>query len=169
MKISGPVAPGTGVETLWLDDLAEGMTFRSETYEVTTAEVQEFATRYDPQPFHLDEDAAGGTLFGGLAASGWHTAAITMRLLDCSFPIATGVIGSEIHLEWPSPTRPGDVLHLEISVGAITHSETRPGRGSVTLAYDTINQHGELRQRTTGRVVAWRRPAVGSAAPTGGH
>ena len=142
----------------WLDDLAEGMTFRSETYEVTSEEVTEFAARYDPQPFHLDDEQARGTFFDGLAASGWHTAAITMRLLAGSdAAMATGVIGSDISIKWPSPTRPGDVLHLEIIVDTITTSSSRPDRGSVVLTYDTINQHGDVRQHTTGRIIAWRR------------
>jgi acyl dehydratase len=150
-----PVKP----DGLWLDDLAEGMTFRTDAYEVTHAEVTEFASRYDPQLFHLDEEQARGTFFEGLAASGWHTAAITMRLLATSDAmIATGVIGTEISLKWPSPTRPGDLLHLEITVGAITPSSSRPDRGSLILSYDTINQHGEIRQQTSGRVLAWRRP-----------
>jgi acyl dehydratase len=144
---------------LWLDDLAEGMTFRSDTYEVTEGELLEFAERYDPQAFHLDAEQARGTLFGGLAASGWHTAAITMRLLVTSgVQLATGVIGADISLKWPSPTRPGDVLHLEITVGTITPSSSRPDRGSVVFTYETVNQDGEVRQQTTGRVIMWRAP-----------
>lgn len=144
---------------LWLDDLAEGMTFRSDTYEVTEAEVTEFASRFDPQLYHLDAERARGTFFGGLAASGWHTAAITMRLLATSgVAIATGVIGTGISLAWPSATRPGDVLHLDITIEKIIPSSSRPDRGSIMLSYQTVNQHGEIRQQTTGRVLAWRRP-----------
>jgi acyl dehydratase len=150
-----PVKP----DGLWLDDLAEGMTFHSGTYEVTQAEVAEFASRYDPQLFHLDDEQARGTFFDGLAASGWHTAAITMRLLvDSGAALATGVIGADISLQWPSATRPGDVLHLEITVDTITPSSSRPDRATVVFSYDTINQHGEVRQRSTGRVIAWQRP-----------
>jgi acyl dehydratase len=150
-----PVQP----DGLWLDDLTEGMTFGSGTYEVTQAEVTEFASRYDPQLFHLDEEEAHGTFFGGLAASGWHTAAITMRLLVTSgIPIATGVIGTDISIKWPTPTRPGDILHLEITVKTITPSNSRPDRASVVLSYGTINQRGEIRQQTTGRILAWRQP-----------
>jgi acyl dehydratase len=145
---------------LWLDDLAEGMTFRSDSYEVTEAELTEFAARYDPQLFHLDGERARGTFFDGLAASGWHTAAITMRLLvDSGAALATGVIGADISLKWPSATRPGDVLHLDITVDSITPSGSRPDRANVVLSYETINQHGEVRQKTTGRVIAWRRPS----------
>jgi acyl dehydratase len=142
----------------WLDDLTEGMTFTSDTYEVTVVELTQFASRYDPQPFHLDDAAARGTFFDGLAASGWHTAAITMRLLDGALELATGIIGSEITLKWPTATRPGDVLHVDVSVESIAMSTSRPDRGIVTFAYATVNQHGEVRQQTTGRVVMWRRP-----------
>ena len=158
------VTPSTAPEPirpdgLWLDDLAAGMTFRSDTYEVTQAEVVDFASRYDPQAFHLDDAQARGTFFDGLAASGWHTAAITMRLLATSgVPLATGVIGADISIKWPTATRPGDLLHLEITVDEITLSNSRPDRGNVVFSYDTINQHGEFRQRTTGRIIAWRRP-----------
>jgi acyl dehydratase len=150
-----PVQP----DGLWLDDLAEGMTFRSGTHEITRTEVTEFASRYDPQLFHLDEEQARGTLFDGLAASGWHTAAITMRLLATSgVPIATGVIGTDISLKWPTATRPGDIVHLEITVTTITPSPSRPDRASVVLSYGTVNQHAEVRQQTTGRIIVWRRP-----------
>jgi acyl dehydratase len=144
---------------LWLDDLTEGQTFHSDGYEVTAAEVVEFASRFDPQLFHLDAEGAAGTFFDGLAASGWHTAAITMGLLTDAVPIATGMIGAEISLKWPTATRPGDVLHLDIAVGAITPSASRPDRASVVLSYETVNQRGEVRQQTTGRIIVWRRPA----------
>jgi len=147
-------------DALWLDDFAEGMTFRSGEYEVTEEELVEFATHYDPQGFHLGEEQARGSFFGGLAASGWHTAAITMRLLVTSeLRVATGLIGTDITLKWPSATRPGDVLHLEITVDSVSRSASRPNRGSVVFSYDTLNQHGEVRQHTTARVVAWSRPA----------
>lgn len=150
-----PVKP----DGLWLDDLAEGMTFRSGTYEVTEAELVDFASRYDPQLFHVDAGQAQGTFFDGLAASGWHTAAITMRLLvESRAALATGVIGAEISLKWTSATRPGDLLHLEITVDTITPSDSRPDRANVVLSYDTTNQYGEIRQKTTARVIAWWRP-----------
>jgi acyl dehydratase len=143
---------------LWLDDLAAGAAFRSDTYELTASEIVEFASRYDPQAYHLDPDQAEGTFFDGLAASGWHTAAITMRLLAASVPLATGIIGTDIAIKWPTATRPGDVLHLEIRVDSVTFSKSRPDRGNVALSYQTINQHDEVRQRTTARSIAWRRP-----------
>jgi len=143
---------------LWLDDLVEQQTFRSDTYAVTPEEIAEFARRYDPQPFHLDEVQARGTFFDGLAASGWLTAAITMRLLVASLPIATGIIGSDISLKWPSATRAGDILHLEIRINTIARSSSRPGRGSVGLGFETVNQHGDVRQQVTARLIAWQRP-----------
>lgn len=152
----GPVR----TDGLWLDDLVEGMTFRSEDYEVTAAEIVEFAGRYDPQAFHLADETARETFFGGLAGSGWGTAAITMRLLATSVPIATGIIGTEINITWPSPTRPGDVLHVDTVVEKVAVSTSRPNRGSVVLTYNTINQHGDVRQRTSGRIIVWRRPSL---------
>jgi len=108
---------------------------------------------YLAHEFKFDEAAVGKW------CRHWHTAAITMRLLATSDAmLATGVIGTEISLKWQSATRPGDLLHLEITVGAITPSGSRPDRGSVILAYETINQYGEIRQQTSGRVIAWRRP-----------
>jgi acyl dehydratase len=85
--------------------------------EVTAETIKAFAAEFDPQPFHLDEAAAAASLFGGLAASGWHTAALTMRLLvDGGLPLAGGLIGASGELSWPRPTRPGDVLHVECTV-----------------------------------------------------
>ncbi|MQY40643.1 hypothetical protein SRB17_86760 [Streptomyces sp. RB17] len=150
-----PVNP----DGLWLDDLVEGRTFRSQDYEVSEAEIIRFASQYDPQRFHLNDGEAQNTFFGGLAGSGWHTAAITMRLLATSVPIATGIVGSDIHLKWPSATRPGDILHVEATIKTATASASRPERGSIVLEYDTVNQHGDVRQRTTGRIIVWRRPA----------
>lgn len=152
-------APGAvRPDGLWLDDLAAGMTFRSDSYAVTEAEIVEFASRYDPQLFHIDPERARDSFFGGLAASGWLTAAITIRLFDQAVPVATGVIGSEISLKWTTPTRPGDLLHLEARIDEITASRSRTGRASVLFSYDTINQDGEVRQHTSGRVLVWRRP-----------
>ena len=99
---------------LYLEDFREGQRFVSASREVTAAEIKAFAAAFDPQPFHLDEAAAERSFFGGLAASGWHTAALTMRLLvDGGLPVAGGVIGASGALSWPRPTRPGDVLHVE--------------------------------------------------------
>jgi acyl dehydratase len=112
-----------------------------------------FATEFDPQPFHLDDERAKGTMFGGLAASGWHVAAITMRLLVETLPARSGIIGTETHLEWPSPTRPGDELHAEIRVESVTASRSRPDRARVAMSCETVDAHGEVRQRLSATVI----------------
>ena len=105
---------GRSTTALYLDDLRIGQRFISGSLTVEEAEIKAFAARFDPQPFHLDESAARASLFRGLAASGWHTAALSMRLLvDGGAQIAGGVIGVSGELAWPRPTRPGDVLTVE--------------------------------------------------------
>jgi acyl dehydratase len=147
------------MELLWLEDVEVGGKFRTAEYEITREDVIEFARTYDPQPFHLSESAAEGTFFKGLAASGWHTAAITMRLLVTSgIPIATGIIGGSVELTWPSPTRPGDVLRVELTVTEVRASRSNPSRGFVTIVCDTVNQHGEVRQHTTSKLLVFARP-----------
>ncbi|MGW5112683.1 MaoC family dehydratase [Nocardia sp. NPDC004123] len=146
-------------QALWLDDIRVGDRFRSASYTVTAAEIVSFAESYDPQPFHVGESQAAGTFFAGLAASGWHTAAITMRLLvDGGLPIAHGIIGVEQQLAWPTPTRPGDVLHVESLVTEVKVGRSDAARGIVTTAYLTINQEGEIRQRATGKILVFRKP-----------
>src|SRR5688572_9242746 len=101
------------MELLYLEDLHEGQRFVSASRTVEAEEIKAFAAEFDPQPFHLDETAAAGSFFGGLAASGWHTAALTMRLLvQGGLPLAGGVIGASGELSWPRPTRPGDMLRV---------------------------------------------------------
>jgi acyl dehydratase len=148
---------------LALDDLTVGDSFDSDPYEVTVEEIVEFAGRYDPQPFHLDPVAAERSFFRGLAASGWHVAAISMRLMVQSVPFADGLIGAGGELAWPTPTRPGDVLTVHVRVDSITASTSRPERGRVGLVSETRNQAGEVRQRFHVSVVAFRR----NAAPDG--
>ena len=114
MMISGEVG---GDDPLYLDDLQVGQLFTSKTHVVDAAQIKAFARQFDPQPFHLDDDAAKHSLFSGLVASGWHTAAITMRLLvERGLPLAGGVVGVGGELSWPRPTRPGDVLQVESEV-----------------------------------------------------
>jgi len=147
------------MEKLWLEDVQVGSKFRTAEYEVTRKDVIEFAQEYDPQPFHLSEAAAERTFFEGLAASGWHTAAITMRLVVTSgIPIATGIIGASVDLTWPSPTRVGDVLRVELSVTEVKPSRSNPSRGFVTAVYDTLNQRGDVRQHTTAKLLVFVRP-----------
>jgi acyl dehydratase len=147
-------------ETLFFDDLKVGDTFTTGTYEVSAADIKRFAAEFDPQPFHLDDEAARDTMFGGLAASGWHTAAITMRLLVSGGPkLANGVLGAGGEIEWKMPTRPGDVLHVESEVVELTPSRSRTDRGLLVLRSGTINQHGEVVQTLTAKLIVARRPA----------
>ena len=144
---------------LYLEDLSVGQRFTSGSWAVDEAQIKAFAGEFDPQPFHLDEETAKETVFGGLAASGWHTAAVTMRLLvDGGAPIAGGIIGAGGEIAWPRPTRPGDVLSVRTEVIEITPSRSRPDRGMVTVRSETVNQRGETVQTLTARLVVPRRP-----------
>ena len=143
---------------LYFDDFHVGQRFTSGTRAVEEAEIKSFAREYDPQPFHLDPEAAKGTFFQGLAASGWHTMAITMRLLvDGGAPVAGGIIGAGGEITWPRPTRPGDVLQVESEVVEIRPSRSRPDRGMVTLRSETKNQRGEVVQVFVGKLVVPKR------------
>lgn len=143
---------------LYLDDLKVGQRFASGTHLVAVSEILAFARQFDPQPFHLDADAARGTLFGGLAASGWHTAAITMRLqVESGLPLMGGIVGAGGEFAWPNPTRPGDVLRVETEVLEIKPSRSRPDRGMVTVRSETRNQRGESVFTLTARLVVPRR------------
>ena len=148
------------MEKLYLDDLAVGQRFSSGTASLDMADIKVFAAQFDPQPFHLDEAKAEASLFAGLAASGWHTAALTMRLLvEGGLPLAGGVIGAGGQLNWPRPTRPGDVLHVECVIEKIAPSRSRPDRGMLTVRMETKNQDGETAQLFVVNVMAFRRPA----------
>jgi len=145
--------------TLYLEDLVAGQRFTSGAHEMTAEAIKTFARQFDPQPFHLDDVAAQDTFFHGLAASGWHTAAVTMRLLvESDMTLAGGVIGAGGELTWPRPTRPGDVLTLESLVLAVTASKSKPERGLVTVHSRTLNQKGEVVQDMTSRMLVWRKP-----------
>ncbi|MEO7054155.1 MAG: MaoC family dehydratase [Rhizomicrobium sp.] len=149
-------------ERLYLEDVFVGQRFVTGTHTMTAEEIKAFARDYDPQPFHTDEDAAKDSFFDGLAASGWHTAAITMRLqIDSGPPLAGGMIGAGGELSWPRPVRPGDVLHVESEVLAVTPSKSRPERGMITLKSETKNQKGEVVQLFTVKLLIWRRPEYG--------
>ena len=142
---------------LYLEDLRVGQTFTTGSVTVTTEAIKAFARDYDPQPFHLDEAAAEDSLFGGLAASGWHTAALSMRLLVDGLPFAGGLIGVGGETTWPRPTRPGDTLTVHVEVLEITPSKSRPDRGMVRTRNETRNQNGEPVQISNLGIVAWRR------------
>jgi acyl dehydratase len=149
------------MERLYLDDFQVGQRFMSGSHAVDEDQITRFAREFDPQPFHLDDGAAKGTLFAGLAASGWHTAAITMRLLvDGGAPIAGGIVGLGGEISWPSPTRPGDVLQVESEVVQVTPSRSRPDRGIVTMRCETRNQRGDVVQTFVAKVVVPRRPGT---------
>ena len=144
----------------YLDDLHVGQRFTSGSHVLDEAQIKRFATEFDPQPFHRDDDAAKTTLFRGLAASGWHTAAVTMRLLvQGGLPIAGGIISSGSELSWLKPTRPGDTLSVESEIIEITPSRSQPSRGGVRVRSETRNQHGEVVQTFTARLVVPRRGA----------
>jgi acyl dehydratase len=131
----------------YLDDLYVGQRFVTDSHCIDEDQITAFATQFDPQPFHLDAEVAKSTLFQGLAASGWHTAAITMRLLVKSgLPIAGGLVGAGGEITWPKPARPGDVLHVESEVLEIRPSRSRPDRGLATIRSETRNQRGEIVQ-----------------------
>jgi acyl dehydratase len=167
MATNHPAAPD-GLS--YLEDLRIGDRYSSASYAMDVAQIKAFAAQFDPQPFHLDEAAARDTLFAGLAASGWHTAAVTMKLLvtgDAHF--AGGVVGAGVELSWPTPTRPDDVLHVESEVVAIVPSQSRPDRGIVTLRSETLNQHGKVVQKMVAKLVVRRRSTEGSKLPHEQH
>ena len=148
-----------GGMSLYLEDVVVGAEYVSDEVMVTADDIIAFATQFDPQPFHLDAEAAKETFFGGLAASGWHTAALTMRLLVTGGPqLAGGVIGAGGDLSWPSPTRPGDRLHTRVTVESVTPSRSDPTRGSTILRVETLTSDGELRQVVTVRTLLFARP-----------
>ena len=140
-----------------LEDLRIGQRFVSRPLPLDAEAIKAFAGQFDPQSFHLDESAAEASFFAGLAASGWHTAALTMRLIVESVPLAGGVIGGGVEVTWPQPTRPGDVLTVENEVVEIKPSRSRPDRGMVTLRASTRNQRGEVVQAMTAKLVVPRR------------
>jgi acyl dehydratase len=147
-----------GNESLYLEDFYPGQRFTSGTHALDEAQIKAFARQFDPQPFHLDEMAAQNTLLAGLAASGWHTAAIIMRLqVEGGLPISGGIIGAGGEIEWPRPTRPSDVLHVESEVLEVKPSRSRPDRGMITVRSETRNQRGEVVQILTAKLVVPRR------------
>jgi acyl dehydratase len=146
---------------LYLEDLHVGQRFASGVYRVDESRIKSFAAEFDPQPFHLDDAAAQATIFGGLAASGWHTAAITMRLMVAAgLPFAAGIIGLGGEIFWPRPTRAGDVLRVESEIVEILPSRSKPNQGIVKVRSTTLNQDGEAVQVFIGKILAYRRVAV---------
>jgi len=148
-------------KTKYLEDLAPGQTYGSGRLTVSEADIKAFAAQFDPQAFHVDETAAKKTMFGGLAASGWHTAALTMRLsVDSEFGPAGGIIGAGFEeLRWPLPVRPGDELHVDFEILEVRPSKSRPNQGLVKMRMTTRNQKDEAVQVAVGTLVVLRRPA----------
>lgn len=143
---------------LTLDDVTPGLRFISASHSIDANQIKAFAKEFDPQPFHLDEELAKDTFFGGLAASGWHVAAITMKLLvGDAAPFEGGLIGAGGEIAWPKPTRPGDVLTVVSEVLDVTPSRSRPDRGVITMRSETRNQRGDVAQVLTAKLVVPRR------------
>ena len=143
---------------LYLEDLHVGLRFECGTHALDATQIKTFAREFDPQPFHLDEEAARGTFFGGLAASGWHIVCLTMRMIAEHVPIAGGLIGGAAEITWPQATRPDDVLHVTSEIKEVTPSRSKPERGMALLRTETRNQKGELLQVFTAKCVVPRRP-----------
>jgi acyl dehydratase len=149
-------------DILYLEDVFVGQRFVTASHLLTASEIKAFASAYDPQPFHTDEEAAKDTFFKGLAASGWHTASISMRLQVEGGPqIAGGMIGAGGELTWPLPTRPGDEIRVESEVIEVKPSHSKPERGFVTLRSETKNQKNEVVQLFIVKLLVWRRPEYG--------
>jgi len=147
------------MEQLYLEDLAVGQRFTSETYVMEAERIKEFAAEFDPQPFHIDESAANASVFKGLAASGWHTAAVAMRLLVTGgLPFANGLVGLGGAVAGPRPTRPGDILHVESEIVEIKPSRSKPHQGIVTVRGTMFNQHGQAVYVLTAKLLALKRP-----------
>ena len=146
-------------QKLYLEDLYVGQRFISDTYVMEEERIKEFAAEFDPQPFHLDAAAGNASVFRGLVASGWHTAAVAMRLLVTGgAPIANGLIGFGGEVAWPKPTRPGDTLQIESEVLEIRTSQSKPQQGTVTVRSTMHNQNGEAVYVLTAKLLVFRRP-----------
>lgn len=153
--MSNDADAGNEARELYLEDFTPGRRFVTDTVEVTPQEIKSFAARFDPQPFHLDEAAAKHSVFGGLAASGWHTASLTMRLwVTGPMRVPGGLVGLGGEIGWPKPTRPGDVLRVESEVLEAKRSRSKPDRGIVTLRLETKNQRGEVVQTAVLKILA---------------
>jgi acyl dehydratase len=146
----------------YLDDFAIGQVFRSGRIRLEADRIKSFAAEFDPQPFHLDPEAATHTFFRGLVASGWHTAALTMRLLaDSELKPAGGIIGLGFEeLRWPRPVRPGDELSLQTEVLEVRPSQSRPEQGLIKIRVTTLNQTGEAVLTQVGTLMVRRRASA---------
>jgi len=147
------------VKALFLDDLRVGQRFNSGSYRMEEDRMKAFAAEFDPQPFHLDDAAAQNSIFRGLAATGWHTAAATMRMLVAGeMQLGGGLIGLGGEIAWPKPTRPGDMLRVESEILEIVPSRSKPNQGIVKVRSATLNQNNEEVQVFTAKLLAFKRP-----------
>ena len=145
---------------LYLEDFAVGQVYTAGPVRVSADDIKAYARQFDPQPFHTDEELARSTFFQGLAASGWHTASLTMSLVVQALPIAGGVIGGGVdELRWPKPLRPGDELRLEGEIIEVRPSRSKPGQGLVRVRTTTLNRAGEAVQTMIANLIVPRRPA----------
>jgi acyl dehydratase len=145
---------------LFLEDLVAGQRFRTGTVTVDPERVRAFASEFDPQPFHLDSAAGSSSIFGSLVASGWHTAAMTMRLMvDSDMRVAGGLVGVGVEqIRWPRPVLPGDTLRVEVEVLEVRPSRSNPSRGLVRFKSQTLNQDDEVVMEQMATLVAPRKP-----------
>ena len=145
----------------YLEDFAVGQRFGSGRLRIDVERIKSFAAEFDPQPFHLDEEAANDSVFRGLAASGWHTAALTMRLLvESELKPAGGIVGTGFdEFRWPRPVRPGDELRVECEVLEVRTSKSRLDQGLIKVRTTTLNQDGEAVQISIGNLLVPRRPS----------
>jgi acyl dehydratase len=153
-------------EGRYLEDYAVGQKFRSGRLRIDKERIKAFGAEFDPQPFHLDEDAARNTIFGGLAASGWHTAAVTMRLLvESDLKPAGGIVGAGAdEFRWPRPVRPGDELRIESEVIEVRPSKSRPDHGLIKVRTTTLNQNDEAVQIVVANLLVPRRSPLESSS-----
>jgi acyl dehydratase len=147
------------MQRLYLEDITVGAEFLSGEHAMDADQITTFAKQYDPQPFHTDPEAAQHSFFQGLAASGWHTAAVSMKLVIQSVPFSHGIIGAGGEIGWPRPTRPTDILHVKTTVAEIKPSRSKPDRAIVVVKCQTLNQDGDVLQNLTANLLAFRRDA----------
>ena len=145
-------------DSLYLDDLSPGMRFTAGPITLTEEAIIAFAREFDPQSFHTDPEAAATSFFRGHVASGWQTAAVSMRMLvDAVMPFGGGLIGLGVEISWPRPVRPGDALSVVMEIIDITPSSSKPGRAVATLKTTTTNQNGEIVQVMTSKQIVFKR------------
>src|ERR1700723_2165436 len=155
-------APGPA-KALYLADLRVGQRFTTDSYQMDEEPLKAFAGEFHPQSFHLDDAAARGSIFQGLAASGWHTAAATMRLIvNGELHLAGGRIGLRGDIAWPRPTRPGDVLHVESEIIEVRPSRSKPNQGIVKVRSATLTDNGEEVPVFTAKLLVFKRPPASS-------